>query len=101
MVKRRRPARFVGLRLPGSPLAHALTIGTPLSAPPAMLIALVVASRKQRRDAIKFLSVMFLLGVAGEADTAATIRHPFADPLGTGCTVLEMLVPVAMLMESR
>lgn len=100
-VRRGRPARFAGLRFPGTPGAHALTIGTPLSAPPAMLVGLLLAARRQRGDVIKILSVLFLLGVAAEPDTRAALRHPSADPLSTGCSVLELMLPVAMLVDFR
>ncbi|MEK7425065.1 MAG: hypothetical protein AAB131_14640 [Actinomycetota bacterium] len=100
-VRRGRPARFAGLRFPGTPGAHALTIGTPLSAPPAMLIGLFVAARRQRGDVLKILSVLFVVGVAAEPDTLAALRHPSADPLSTGCTVLELVLPMAMLARLR
>ena len=100
-IRRHLPARPVGWQFPGTPRAQALTIGTPLSAPPAMLVALLVAIRMGHRDAIRLLSLLFLLGIVAEADTPTTLRAPFADPFTTGCTALEIVLPIAMLVDSR
>jgi hypothetical protein len=96
-VRRGSTARFAGVRLPGTPRTHALTIGSPLSAPPVLLIALVVAARQRRSDAINVLSGLFLIGIAGEADTWATVRRPSADPVRTVCAGLAAALPIAML----
>jgi hypothetical protein len=97
-VRHRRHARFAGLRLPGSPGAHALTVGSPLSAPPAMLLALLVARRRGRYDLIEALSVLFLIGIAAEADTVPTLLHPREDPMRTACVALDVALPAAMLV---
>jgi hypothetical protein len=101
-IRRGRHARFAGLHLPGTPLAHALTIGSPLSAPPAMLLALVVAERTGRRDLVSALSMLFLVGIAAEADTVPTLLlHPSADRLRTTCVLLDVALPVVMLVAAR
>ncbi len=100
-VRRRRHARFAGLQFPGTPFAHAVTIGSPLSAPPAILITLVVAERTGRSGLVKALSALFLIGIAAEADTLATLRHPSKDPLSTTCVVLDVALPAAMLVAVR
>lgn len=42
-VRRGRHARFLHVQLPGTPIQHALTIGSPLSASPIMQVALLAA----------------------------------------------------------
>ena len=96
-LRRRRIARVFGIQLAGSPLAQALTLGTPLSAPPVMLIALILAEHREREDVIAVLAPLFLLGLLGEADTMHTVRGPTADPMSTICVVLEAALPLAML----
>lgn len=96
-VRTQREVQFAGLRLPGTPRTQAFTIGTPLSAPPVMLIALVVATRRRRTDVVTALAGMFLVGVLGERDTYAVARRPWSDPLSTMCAVLEATLPIAML----
>lgn len=91
-----RPGRFVGLPFPGNPLVHALTIGTPLSPPPVMLALLAVAVRERWTVVIRILSVVFLAGIVGEADTPGTVLHPSAHPVNTCCVVLLVVLPVAM-----
>ena len=100
-IRRGRPARFVGIRLPGTPAQHAWTIGTPLSAPPLMLAALAVAARRGRDDIVRMLAMLFVVGIAGEVDTWATLRRPAADPLGTACVALDAAIPAAMLWGTR
>jgi hypothetical protein len=100
-VRTGRHARFAGVRLPGSPAAHALTIGSPLSAPPVMLLALVIAQRSRRYDVIAALSVLFMIGIAAEADTAPTLSHPRQDRLRTACVALDLVLPAAMLLAAR
>lgn len=100
-VRRGRPARFAGLHFPGTPLAHALTIGTPLSAPPAMLAALLFAVRSRRRGATCLLALLFFLGIIAEPDSLAALRKPTSDPLATGCAALDTALPIALLVTAR
>jgi hypothetical protein len=95
-----RPARFAGIRLPGTAAQHALTIGTPLSAPPLMLVALVIAARRGRVDAVRLLSAIFIVGILGEPDTWAALRRPSGDPLGTACAGLYIALPGALIARS-
>src|SRR5262245_2252134 len=96
-LRRKRLARFLGMQLPGPPVAQALTIGTPLSAPPVMLVALALAAHRRHDTALLMLSAMFLFGIVGEPDTYSTLRRPGVDPVGTTWTVLEAALPAAML----
>jgi hypothetical protein len=100
-VRSGRHARFAGLPFPGSPGVQALTIGTPLSAPPAMLLALVVARWRDRSDLVRALAVLFLIGIAAEADTMPTLLHPREDRLRTACVALDVAVPAVMLVAAR
>ncbi len=100
-VRRGRPARFAGLRFPGTPFAHALTVGTPLSAPPAMLAALTIAVRKNHVGATRMLSFLFLVGILAEPDSWAALRQPKADPSATGWTVLDAALPIALFTKAR
>ncbi len=99
-IRRGKPARLFGLHFPGSVAAQALTIGTAISAPPTMLAALLVAESRGRRDIVRILSMMFICGVLGEADTPTALRRPRADPLGTACVALEVLLPAAIFAGS-
>lgn len=100
-VHGRRSPRVFGFRLPGTPTAHALTIGSPLSAPPLMLMALIVAERRRRFDMVAALGAIFVCGVACEADTVAALRDPRADPLVTALVALELAVPAALFVRAR
>lgn len=100
-VQRRRSPRLFGIRLPGTPLIHALTIGSPMSAPPLMLMALIVAERRRRLDVVAAISAMFVCGIAGEADTVAALRRPRADPVVTALVVLELVVPGSLFVVAR
>jgi hypothetical protein len=95
-LRRGRPARFLGVQLPGPPVAKALTIGTPLSAPPAMLIALAVAAHSRRDDIVLVLSAMFIVGIVGEPDTYRALRRPVVDPISSTCAALDAALPAAM-----
>ena len=100
-VRRDRCAGFVGISVPGTAAQHALTIGSPLSAPPLMLIALIAAARRGRTDAVRLLAAMLIFGILGEVDTWTTLRRPGLDPVGTACVVLDVVLPVALLLETR
>ncbi len=100
-VRRERPARVAGIELPGTPRQQAFTVGTPLSAPPLMLVALVVAGRRGRSDIERILAILFIVGIAGEADTWSALRKPTADLLATTCVLLDVALPTAMLRRSR
>ncbi len=96
-VRRERPARFAGIDLPGTPAQQALTVGTPLSAPPVMLVAVVVAGLRHRSDIVRTLAMLFIAGIAGEVDTWTTPCKPIADPLATVCVLLDVALPTAIL----
>jgi len=96
-IHRQRPARFAGLRLPGSATQHALTIGSPLSAPPLMLAALVAADRRGRTDLVRLLAAMFIIGILGEIDTWADLSDPTAAPIATACAAAYVLLPAGMI----
>ena len=100
-VRGDRRARFAGLDLPGTPAQQALTVGTPLSGPPLMLVALVVAGRRGRNDIVRMLAMLFLLGIACEVDTWTALRESTADLLATACVVLDAALPAAMVWRSR
>jgi hypothetical protein len=100
-IGRRREARFAGIRLPGSPVAQALTIGTAMSAPPIMLAGLVISARGGRNDIVRLLSAIFLVGILGEPDTWSVVRRPRSDRLATACVILEIVLPAALLRESN
>jgi hypothetical protein len=105
-VSNERPARFLGVQLPGTPAQQALTVGSPLSAPPVMLLALLAAAGRSPRDPtlaawVRRLSVLFLVGIAGEPDTWSTLRRPASDPITTACVVLDLVLPAALLRSSR
>ena len=100
-VARDRPARFAGVTLPGTPRQQALTVGTPLSAPPLMLAALVVAGRCDRNDIVRRLAILFIVGMVGEVDTWTTLRKPTADLVTTACVVLDVALPAAMMRRSQ
>ncbi len=99
-VSRQRGARFAGIRLPGSPIAHALTVGTSMSAPPAILGVLVISARRGRIDIVRLISALFLVGIMGEPDTWSVVRRPRSDRLATACVALEFLLPAALLRQS-
>lgn len=100
-VQRRRPCRFAGLDFPGTPAQQALTVGTPMSAPPLMLVALIVAVRGRRIRWVRCLAAMFLVGSVAERDTLPTLRNPADDPVSTACTALELALPAALLVARR
>ena len=100
-VRRDRRARFAGLDLPGTPAQQVLTVGTPLSAPPLMLVALLVAGRRGRNDIVRMLAMLFIVGIAGEVDTWSALRKPTADLLATACVALNAALPAAMVWRSR
>jgi hypothetical protein len=97
-VQRQRPCRFAGLSFPGTPAQQALTVGTPMSAPPVMLVALVIFVRRRKVRWVRMLAAMFLVGSVAEADTPQTLRRPQDDPVSTACTALEIVVPAALLL---
>lgn len=99
-IRQHRSANFAGIRLPGTASQHALTIGSPLSAPPLMLVALTVASRRERRDVVRLLAATMVIGVIGEADTWTTIRRPRTDPIATACVVLDIVLPAALIWQT-
>ena len=96
-IRQRRPARFAGVQLPGSAIQHALTIGSPLSAPPLMLAALGAADRRGRTDIVRLLAALFIIGILGEVDTWANLRDPTADPIATACVTAYVLIPAGMI----
>jgi hypothetical protein len=100
-IRLRRPARFAAIPLPGSAAVHAATIGSPLSAPPLMLAALVIAERRGRPDVIAVLSGLFVVGILGEVDTWHAVRAPGADPVATACVVAYVLIPAALVATAR
>ena len=100
-LQRSRSPRLFGVQLPGTPLVHALTIGSPLSAPPLMLMVLIVADRRRRLDVVAALGAMFVCGIACEADTVSALRRPRADPLVTALVALELAVPAALFIRAR
>ena len=105
-VRRSRHARFLGIQLPGTPLQHAMTIGSPLSAPPAMQVALLAAVRPTvpqpvRHRWVRWLAVMFLVGIVGEVDTRTTLLHPTGDRFAAVVLLLEVVLPVSLLWSAR
>ena len=100
-VRLERPVRFAGINLPGTPSQQALTVGTPLSAPPVLLAALLVSSRRGRNDIVRMLAMLFLLGIAGEVDTWTTLRNPTVDLLATTCVLLDVVLPAAMVWDTK
>ena len=100
-VRHARPARFGGLRLPGTALTHAMTVGTPLSAHPAMLCMFVFATWRQRSAVVGALCILALVGIAGEPDTWSLVRHRPDDAVSAACVALEAALPIAMLLENR
>jgi hypothetical protein len=99
-VRRDRAARFAAVPLPGSAALHAATIGSPLSAPPLMLIGLAVAAQRGHRDIVRVLAGVLIVGILGEPDTWTTLRRPSRDPVGTACTALDVVLP-ALLIARR
>lgn len=99
-VRTGRPARFAGIRVPGRAGQHALTIGSPLSAPPIMLVVLVGAARRGRNDVVRLLASMLIVGILGEVDTWTTLRRPAADPIATTCVVLDLVLPAALIVAT-
>jgi len=97
-VRRNRPARFAAIHLPGSPAAHACTIGSPLSAPPLMLAALVGSAASERAGVVRLLSAGFLIGILGEVDTWSVVRRPASDPVAAACIAGYLVLPAVMLM---
>ena len=100
-VRLERPVRFAGINLQGTPRHQALTVGTPLSAPPVLLAVLLVASRRGRNDIVRMLAMLFLLGTAGEVDTWTALRNPTVDLLATACVLLDVVLPAAMVWETK
>lgn len=99
-TQRGRPCRFLGIPFPGAPWQHALTVGSPMSAPPIMLATLVVAVRRGRSDIVGLLSTVFIAGILSEPDTWATFRRPRFDPVSTVCVALEIVLPAALLRKT-
>ncbi len=97
-VQRRRAARFAGVTLPGPPLVQALTIGTPLSAPPALLVALALAELRSDRRWRHALAIVFAVGVLGEPDSWRALAHPRDQPATTFLVALDLAMPLAMLI---
>jgi hypothetical protein len=105
-VAQGRSPRFLGIRLPGTPTQHTFTVGSPLSAPPVMLVALIAAAWRDPSDPmralwVRRLSVLFLVGIAGELDTWSTLRRPASNPISTACVVLDLALPAALLRSAR
>ena len=100
-VRGGRTARFGGVRLPGSPLLHALTIGTPLSAPPVMVAAMVWAERRDRPDVTRALAALFVVGILGEVDTWSTLAHPRRSPFTTALVALDLILTISIQAEAR
>lgn len=96
-VRRGLPARFAGVRLPGSPLQHAVTLGTPLSAPPLAWLAVLLAEGRGRNDIVRKLALLFVVGIAGEPDTWSTLRRPAEDPTATALVALDLVLPMLMI----
>jgi hypothetical protein len=96
-IERGRTARMFGIRLPGTAAWHAATIGTALSAPPAMLATLVFAERTNRQRIIRVLAVLFFFGILSETDTWTALRRPGDDPTATIIVVAEIALPLALL----
>lgn len=96
-IQRDRPCRFLGIPFPGTPLQHAMTVGSPMSAPPLMLGALLVGAQRGRHDVVGLLSAMFLVGILSEPDTWETLRQPRSDPLSTVCAASEIALPTLLL----
>lgn len=98
-VRRGRPAQFAGVRLPGSAAQHALTIGSPLSAPPLMVAGLAVAHRRGRDDIVAWIAAAMVVGIVGEPDSWTTLRHPMSDPITTLCVVSDIVLPALLVRE--
>lgn len=99
-VRRDLPARFCGLRWPGTPVIQAVSIGTALSAPPALLVAAIVDIGRSRRWS-RLLAVGFLIGAVGERDTYRTLRHPRRNLATTMISAANLALPAAMLLLDR
>ena len=84
-VRRERLGRFAGIDLPGTPAQQPRSGCTPLSAPPLMFTALLVASRRGRNDIVRMLAMLFIVGIACEVDTRSAPRKPTADLPATAC----------------
>src|SRR5215471_4707134 len=95
-IRRGRTCRFLAIPVPGTAVQHALTIGTPLSAPPIMLAGLATAARQGRTDVVRLLGAAFLLGILGEVDTWTTLRRPSADAFGTACVAAYVVLPAVL-----
>ena len=96
-IERGQTARMFGIRLPGTATAHAATIGTALSAPPGMLVALVFADRQNRQHITRALALLFFFGILAETDTWAALRRPGDDPTATFVVAAEIALPLALL----
>lgn len=97
-----RTARFAGVRLPGTAVQHALTIGSPLSAPPILHVAMLRVVQGDHAEArlrtwMRRLGALFLVGIAGEPDSWSALRRPADDPLSAVCVLLDVALPVAMI----
>jgi hypothetical protein len=99
-VRRNRTARFLAVPVPGSPAVHACTIGSPLSAPPLMLAALVAAATRERAGVVRLLSAGFLVGILGEVDTWSVVRRPTSDPVAAACVAGYLALPAVMLVSA-
>jgi hypothetical protein len=99
-IQRDRPCRFLGIPFPGTPLQHALTVGSPMSAPPVMLGALLVGAQRGRHDVVGLLSALFIVGILSEPDTWEALRRPRSDPPSTVCVAAEIALPTLLLAEA-
>ena len=95
-----RKARFAGIQLGGTAAQQALTIGSPLSAPPLMLVAFVVSAYQGRIDVVRILSTVFIVGILGEVDTWTTLRRPGSDPLSAVCVLADLALPIAVIWST-
>lgn len=65
-----------------------------------MLAALAWSAWRGNRQRVQVLGALFLMGILGEPDTWATVQRPFADPLRTTVTLLDVALPAAMLVRA-
>lgn len=77
---------------------QALTIGTPLSAPPALLAALALAELRSDRQRRRALALVFAVGVLGEPDSWRALANPRDEPATTVLVALDLAMPLAMLL---
>jgi hypothetical protein len=94
-IRDRHPARLLGFDVPGSVVQQALTVGTGIS-PPAALIAVSAAVPEEQRLR-KLLASLFLAGALAEPVTWRALRRPIDDPLLTAAVVANVVLPIADL----